>query len=72
MPHGTKVSVIPGDTVLDGDSAPPPKKRGHSPQFSAHVCCGEMAGLLGTEVDLGPGDIVLDGDQLPLQRGTAP
>ena len=47
-----------------GPSYPPPK--GHSPQFSAHVCCGQTAGWikmpLGTEVGLGPGDIVLDGD----------
>ena len=27
--------------VLDGDPAPPPPK-GH-PQFSAHICCGQMA-----------------------------
>jgi len=44
----------------------PPK--GHSPQFSAHVRCGQTAGWikvpLGTEVSLGPGDIVLDGDPL--------
>ena len=43
-------------------------KKGHSPQFSVHVCCGQMAGWLntplGTEVDLGPGHIVLDGTQL--------
>jgi len=26
-------------------SSPPQKKGGHSPQFSAHVCCGEMGGL---------------------------
>jgi len=46
-----------------GPSSSPQK--GHSPQFSAHVCCGQTAGSikmpLGTEVDLGPGDIVLDG-----------
>jgi len=80
----TKVSLGPGDTVLEGDPAslplPPPKKKGwgHSPQFSAHVCCGEMAGLikmpLGTEVDLGPGDTMLDGDPAssPEKRGTPP
>jgi len=47
---------------------PPPKKKGHSPQFSSHVCCGQMAGLvkmpLGTEVGIGPGHIVLDRDHL--------
>jgi len=42
---------------------------GHSPQFSAHVRCGQTAGWikmpLGMEVGLGQGDIVLDGTQLP-------
>ena len=45
--------------------------KGHSPQFSVHVYCGQMAGwmkmLLGTEVDLGPGHIVLD--LAPLRKG---
>jgi len=49
--------------VLDGDPAPP---KGHSPQFSVHVRCGQTAAWiktpLGTEVGLGPGDIVLDWD----------
>jgi len=49
---------------------PAPAKRGQSsPQFSAHVRCGQMAGwikrLLGMEVGLGPGDIVFDGDPAP-------
>jgi len=64
-----------GHIVLDGDLAPTPPK-GHSPQFSAHICCCKMAGLikmpLGTEVGLGPGHIVLDGDPAPPpQKGTA-
>ena len=48
----------------------PPSKKGHNPQFSAHVCYGQMAGLikkpLGAEAGRGPGDIVmivLDGTQ---------
>ena len=57
---------LSGHIVLDGDPAPP---MGHSPQFSAHVCCAQTAGWikmpLGTEVDLGPGCIVSDGAQLP-------
>jgi len=61
--------------VLDGDPALPHPKA-HSPQFSAHVSCGQTAGWikipLGGEVDLGPGNIVLDGDPAPPQRGTAP
>jgi len=47
----------------------PYPKREHSPQFSAHVRCGETAGRikmsLGMEVGLGPGDFVLDGDPAP-------
>jgi len=60
-----------------GDPAPP--KKGHSPLFSAHVDCSQMAEWikvpLGTKVDLGPGGIVLDGNrgtQLPAKRDTAP
>jgi len=76
MPFG-KVSLGPGHIVLDGDQLPP-KKEGHSsPQFSAHIYCGQTAGWitikLDMEVGVGPGHIVLDGDQLSLpQRGTAP
>jgi len=51
--------------VLGGDPAPPPPK-GHSPPFSAHICCGQMAAWikmpLGLELGFGPGDFVLDGD----------
>jgi len=53
-----KVGVGPGDIVFDVHQAPSYKK-GTAPllQFSAHVCCGQMAGLLkmplGTEVGLG-------------------
>jgi len=50
------------------DPAPPPPK-GHSPQVSAHVSCGQMAAWikmpLGMELDLGPGDFALDGDPAP-------
>ena len=49
---------------------PPPKV--HSPQFSAHICCGQMAGWikmpLVREVCLCPSDIVLDGDPAPLSE----
>jgi len=68
----------PGQIVLDGDPAPPSQK-GHSPQFSAHVCSGQTAGWikmpLGTEVDLGPGETTLFGDPAPPPKkggGTAP
>ena len=69
MKLGMEVGLGPGHSVLDGDPAPPPKKKGHSPQFSAHVHCGQMAGWIkmalgmqvgfGMQVGLGPGHIVL-------------
>ena len=49
-----------------GPSSP---QKGHSPQFLAHVCCGQTAGWikmpLGLEVGLSPGHIMLDGDPAP-------
>ena len=56
----------------------PPQKGGRSPQFSAHVHCGQTAGwmklVLGTEVGLIPGDFVLDADPVPFPQkmGGAP
>ena len=38
MPLGTKVDLGPGHIVLHGDPAPP---KGHIPQFSAHMYCGQ-------------------------------
>ena len=66
----------PGHIVLDGDPASPPPK-GHNPQFSARVCCGQTVGWikmpLGRELGLGPGDTVYRwGPSSPPQRGTAP
>jgi len=47
-----------------GPSSPSPK--GTAPQFSAHICCGQMTAwikmTLGMELGPGPGDFVLDGD----------
>jgi len=43
MKLGTQVGLGPGHIVLDGDPAPPPPKGGQSPQFLAHICCGQMA-----------------------------
>jgi len=65
-----EVDLGPGDFVLDGDPAPPPK-------FSAHVYCGQTAGwmklVLVLEVGLSPGDFVLDGDPVPFpKRGRNP
>jgi len=63
-----EVSLSPGDFVLYGDLVRPAQK-GRSPQFSAHVYCGQTAAWirmpLGTEVGIGLRDIVLDGDPAP-------
>ena len=71
----TEVGLGPGDIVLDGNPAGRcPKKGEHSPQFSAHVCCGQTGGWIkmpvGTEVDLSLGHIVSDGDPALPERGT--
>ena len=72
---GPKVGLNPGDGVRWGPTSPPPK--GRSPQFSAHICCSQMAAWikmsLGVELDLVSGDFVLDGDPAPLpQKGAEP
>ena len=76
MKLGVQAGLGPGRIVLGGDPALPPQK-GHSPQFSAHICCGQMAAWikmpLGMELGLGPGDFVLDGTPLPSpKRGQSP
>ena len=47
----------------------PTPRKGHSPQFSAHICRGQMARWikmpLGRKIGLDPSDIVLDGDPAP-------
>jgi len=52
-----------------GPSSPP---KGHSPQFSTRICCGQMATWIkmsvGMELGLGPGDFVLEGTPLPLPK----
>jgi len=55
----------------------PDQKRAQRPQFSTHVCCGQMAGWikmqLGTEKGLSPGHIVLDGNPAhPPPKGHSP
>ena len=46
--------------------------QGHSPQFSAHISCGQMAAWikmsLGMELGLAPSDFVLDGDPAPFPK----
>jgi len=70
---GTEVGLGPGHIVLDGDPTPlfPPKK-GAQPPFSAHVFCGQTAGLIkmpfGMKVGVDPGNIV-DGDPASPTRG---
>ena len=68
MPLGTEVGLSLHDIVVDGDPAPPPLK-GHSPQISVIICCGQTAGWtkmpLGIEVGLGLGNFVFDGDPAP-------
>jgi len=63
------VGVNLGHIVLDGDPASVSPQKGHGPQFSVHVCCGQTAGWIkmpfGTEIRLGPGHIVLDWDPVP-------
>jgi len=77
MSLGLEVGLSPGHFVLDGT----PKNGGgpEPPQFSAHVCCGQMAGWtkmpLGTKVDLSLGHIVLHGDPVappPKKRAQLP
>jgi len=71
MPLGTEVNLGPGDVVLDGVAAAPPK-RGTAPHFTSYVCYGQTAGWikmpLGTELGLSPGD-VLDVDPAPPLSG---
>jgi len=63
-----------GHIVLDGDPAPPPQKRGHIPQCSAHVYCGQTAGWfkipLGTAVGLGR--LCVRWDPVPLKGAQPP
>jgi len=76
MKLGIQVGLVPGHIVLGGDPAPLPQT-GTAPQFSAHICCGQMAAWimmpLGMELGLGPGpgDFVLDGDLAPSPKGGA-
>ena len=62
MPLDREVGLGPGDTMLDGNSAPPAKKEKATtapPQFSTHVYYGQAPEWMkmprGTEVGLGLG-----------------
>ena len=55
----------------------PPQRGTASTQFSAHICCSQIAAWikmpLGMELGLSPGDFVLDGDPAPLpKKGAEP
>jgi len=55
-----------------GPRSPSPKGHSPPPQFSAHICCCQMAPWikmpLGRKIGLDPSDIVLDGDAAPLPK----
>jgi len=65
MKLSMQVGLGPNPFALDGDPAPSPQW-GTAPQFSAYICCGQMAQCIkmshGMEVGHGPGDFVFDGD----------
>jgi len=75
MKLGMRVGIGPVHIVLDGNPAPL-TQRGTAQQFSAHICCGQMAGWmkmpLGIEDGLGPGHIVLAWDPAPPEKGHSP
>jgi len=72
MPLGMEVGLDHRHCVRSGPSSPAQKGAEPSPQFLAHVCCGQTAAWikmpLGMEVGLGPGHIVRDGDSVPLSK----
>ena len=75
-----QVGLGPDHNVLGGDPAPLPQRGRALLQFSAHICCGQLAGWikmhLGMEVGLVPGDFVSDVDPcsspLPKRGGASP
>jgi len=77
---GTKVGLVPGHIVLDGDQAPPPKKRHntHHPIFNFRLMSvvakrhGRIKMTFSTQVGFGPCDIVLDWDGAPSKKGHSP
>ena len=65
-----QVGLGPGNSVLDATQLDPTPPKGQRPhQFSAHICCGQMAAWikmpLDMQVGLSPGDFVLDGNPAP-------
>ena len=85
MPLGMEAGLGPGYFVLDGDPwGPRPRPwprcvrwgQRTQPQFSAHICCDQMAGWikmpLAMEVDLGPDHIVRWGPSSTSQGAQPP
>jgi len=75
MKLSVQVGLGSGHIVLDPDPVPLPKKGG-SPQFSAHICCGQMAAWiqmpLGMAVGLNPSDCVKWGPRFPSPKRANP
>jgi len=74
MLHGMEVGLDPTTMCEMGTQLPLPEKGQSTPEFSAHVYCGQTAGCikmpLGVKVRLSPGDFVLHGDpDPPLKKG---
>jgi len=61
--------------VLDGDPATSPQRGSAPPQFSVHICRGQMAAWikmpLGMELGLDPSEFVLDRDPGPVPQKRA-
>jgi len=74
MPLGREIGLSQSDIVLDEDPPPPRPKGCTARQFSAHICCGQMAGWIKMKhgMQVGLGHIVLDGDPAPPKRGHSP
>jgi len=74
--HAGRTYPIPWPHCVRWGTTSPPQRDRAFP-FSAHICCGHMAGWikmpLGMEVGLGPGDFLLVGDPgPPFQKGSEP
>jgi len=69
MPHGTEVSLSPGDIVFRWGPISPFQKGGTAALTFRPMYGGQTAGWIkvtfGTKVGVGPGDVVLDGDPAP-------
>jgi len=69
---GMQVGFRRGDFVSDGDPVPLLPKKGRSPQFLAHICCGQMAAWIKMPLGMEVGHLVLDGDPAPAKVHSIP